>query len=55
VGHTNISGYFAYVVQSVSLSWIEKGAPASEEAIETVTLNKTSAGWRITGGSWAGL
>jgi ketosteroid isomerase-like protein len=55
VRHIDISGDFAYVVQSVGLSWIEKGKPMSEKAVETVTLQKTSAGWRITGWTWADL
>ena len=55
VRHLDISGDFAYVVQSVGLSWAEKGSPMSEKAIETVTLKKTPAGWRITGWAWADL
>jgi ketosteroid isomerase-like protein len=55
VRHIDISDDVAYVVQSVRLSWLEKGKPMSEKAIETVTLKKTSAGWRITGWAWADL
>ncbi len=55
VHHIDISGGFAYVVQSANFSWTEKGKSMSEEAIETVTLKKTSAGWRITGWAWADL
>ncbi|MGA3156532.1 MAG: nuclear transport factor 2 family protein [Steroidobacteraceae bacterium] len=55
VRHIDISSDVAYVVQSVGLSWIEKGKPMSEKAIETVTLKKTAAGWRITGWAWADL
>ena len=55
VRHIDIGGDFAYVVQSVGLSRIEKGRPLSEKAVETVTLRKTSAGWRITGWAWADL
>ena len=55
VRHIDISGDFAYVVQSAGLTWIEKGKPMSEKAVETVTLKKTSAGWRITGWAWADL
>jgi len=55
VRHIDISGDFAYVVQSVGLSWIEKSKGMSEKAIETVTLKKTPAGWRITGWAWADL
>jgi ketosteroid isomerase-like protein len=55
VHHIDISGEFAYVVQSVNFSWSEKGKSRSEKAIETVTLKKTSAGWRITGWAWADL
>jgi len=55
VHHIDISGEFAYVVQSVGLSWTEKGKSMSEKAIETVTLKKSSAGWRITGWAWADL
>jgi ketosteroid isomerase-like protein len=58
----DISGEFAYVVQSTSFSWTEKGRSMSEKgrsmsekALETVTLKKTSAGWRITGWAWADL
>lgn len=55
VRHIDISGDFAYVVQSVGLTWTEKGKPMTEKAIETVTLKKTLAGWRITGWAWADL
>jgi ketosteroid isomerase-like protein len=55
VRHIDISGDFAYVVQSARLHWIEKGKPMSEKAIETVTLKKTASGWRITGWAWADL
>jgi hypothetical protein len=49
VRHLDINGGFACEVQSVDLSWTERGKPMSERAIETITLKKTSAGWRITG------
>lgn len=55
VRHIDVSGDVAYVVQSVALSLVEKGKPMSEQAIETVTLKKTAAGWRITGWAWADL
>lgn len=55
VHHIDISDEFAYVVQSVNFSWSEKGKSGSERGIETVTLKKTSAGWRITGWAWADL
>jgi ketosteroid isomerase-like protein len=55
VRHIDVSGDFAYVVQSVGLSWIEKGKPMSEKAVETVTLQKATVGWRITGWAWADL
>lgn len=55
VHHIDITGESAYVVQAASFSWSEKGKSMSEKAIETVTLRKTSAGWRITGWAWADL
>jgi hypothetical protein len=34
VHHSDISGEFAHVVQSVNFSWSEKGKSRSEKAIE---------------------
>jgi ketosteroid isomerase-like protein len=52
--HVDITGDRAYIVIPASYTFKQKGKPASEVgSIMTLTLHKSSSGWRINGWSWA--
>ena len=52
--HVDVSGDRAYIVAPANYTYKEKGKPVKEVgSILTVALQKSSAGWRITGWSWA--
>jgi len=52
--HVVVSGDRAYVVVPASYDYKLKGKKKSQKgAVMTVALQKTAAGWRITGWSWA--
>lgn len=52
--HLDVAGDRAYVVIPSDYAFKRKGAPVKEAASAfTFALQKTAAGWRITGWSWA--
>jgi hypothetical protein len=51
--HIDITADFAYVVTPADYSHKVKGKPVNETGIFTVSLQKSPAGWRITGWAWA--
>jgi hypothetical protein len=52
--HVDIAADRAYVVIPANYDFKQKGKPVGEAgSIIALTLQKTSAGWRITGWSWA--
>jgi ketosteroid isomerase-like protein len=52
--HVDITGDRAYVVTPASYTLTQKGKQVSEVgSTMTLTLKKTSSGWRINGWSWA--
>jgi ketosteroid isomerase-like protein len=52
--HVDITGDRAYVVVPTSYTFKQKGKPVNEVgSIMTLTLKKSSSGWRINGWSWA--
>ncbi len=52
--HVDITADRAYVVIPANYTFKQKGKPVSEVgSIITLTLQKSPAGWRITGWSWA--
>lgn len=53
VNSSSVTGDHAYVVTTCSYHWKEKGKPMKESASKwTFALQKTPAGWRITGWTW---
>jgi ketosteroid isomerase-like protein len=53
VNSNTVTGDRAYVVTTSSYDWKEKGKPMKESASKfTFALQKTPAGWRITGWAW---
>jgi hypothetical protein len=52
--HIDITGDRAYVVVPADYAYKQKGKPVKETgSILTVALQKSAAGWRMTGWSWA--
>jgi hypothetical protein len=52
--HVDITSDHAYVVIPANYTFKQKGTPVSEAgSIITLTLQKSSTGWRITGWAWA--
>ena len=52
--HVDINADRAYVVIPANYTFRQKGKPVSEAgSIITLTLQRSQAGWRITGWSWA--
>jgi ketosteroid isomerase-like protein len=52
--HVDVTGDRAYVVVPANYSFKMKGKPVSEVgSIITLALQKSPAGWRITGWAWA--
>jgi ketosteroid isomerase-like protein len=51
--HIDATADFAYVVAPATFSYKQKGKPAKESAVLTVSLQKSAAGWRMTGWAWA--
>jgi len=51
--HLDIASGYAYLVTPTTLSFTKAGKPVTEKAIVTMALKKGSAGWQITGWSWA--
>ena len=52
--HVDINADYAYVIVPANYTFKQKGKPVSEiGSIITLTLKKSSAGWRITGWAWA--
>ncbi len=52
--HVDITGDRAYVVVPANYTLTQKGKQVSEVgSIMTLTLKRTSSGWRINGWSWA--
>ena len=52
--HVDISADRAYVVVPANYAFKQKGKPVNEVgSIITLALQKSAAGWRITGWSWA--
>ena len=53
VNSNTVTGDRAYAVTTSSYDWKEKGKPMKESASKfTFALQKTAAGWRITGWAW---
>ena len=51
--HVDVNGDRAYVVVPASYTYKQKGKPVKETASSlTVALQKSGAGWKITGWSW---
>ena len=46
-------GNYAYVMMLEKFSYTEAGVPGAFNGLWTVTLQKTSAGWRITSWTWS--
>jgi len=52
--HVDVAAGRAYVVAPVNYKFKQKGKPAQEiGSVITIALQKTEAGWRITGWAWA--
>ncbi len=51
--HIDVMSDHAYVVVPAGLSYVKKGAPVKETSTVTMSLQKGTSGWRITGWSWA--
>jgi ketosteroid isomerase-like protein len=52
--HVDVTADRAYVVVAADYSYKQKGKPVKETgSLLTVALQKTAAGWRITGWSWS--
>ncbi|HEX9895721.1 MAG TPA: nuclear transport factor 2 family protein [Gemmatimonadales bacterium] len=52
--HVNVEGDRAYVVVPSSFEFTQNGKPVKQTgATLTAALQKTAAGWRITGWSWS--
>jgi hypothetical protein len=52
--HVDITAGYAYVVVPANYVFKQRGTPVSEiGSTITLTLQKSQAGWRITGWSWA--
>lgn len=51
--HVDITGDRAYVVVPASYAYKQKGKPAKEAGSTlTISLQKSAAGWRMTGWAW---
>lgn len=51
--HVDITGNRAYVVTPANYTFKQKGKPVKEiNSMMTLTLQKSGAGWRITGWAW---
>jgi len=51
--HVDITGDRAYVVVPANFTYKQKGKPAKETgSMLTISLQKTSVGWRMTGWAW---
>jgi len=51
--HLDVTADHAYVVIPAGLTYNKKGAAVKETSTVTMSLQKGSSGWRITGWSWA--
>lgn len=52
--HVNVEGDWAYVVVPSSFEFTQNGKPVKQTgATLTAALQKTAAGWRITGWTWS--
>jgi ketosteroid isomerase-like protein len=51
--HIDATADFGYVVAPTTFTFKQKGKPTKENAVLTVSLQKSAAGWRITGWAWA--
>jgi hypothetical protein len=52
--HVDVSSDYAYVVVPANYTFKQKGKPMSEVgSIITLSVQKSAAGWRITGWAWA--
>lgn len=51
--HVDVNGTTAYVVGPATYRYTDHGKPVTEAAVLTVSLKQTTAGWRITGWTWA--
>lgn len=51
--HVDVTGDRAYVVAPTTYSFKQKGKPIMEKGIVTVAMQKSPAGWRMTGWAWA--
>jgi ketosteroid isomerase-like protein len=51
--HVDVTGDVAYVVAPTTLSFNKQAKPVKETGTITLSLKKSSAGWRITGWAWA--
>jgi uncharacterized protein DUF4440 len=52
--HVNIADGRAYAVVNVTLRYEENGKPRTEQGMDTVTLEKQGADWRVTSFAWMG-
>lgn len=51
--HVDVDSGYAYLVTPTTLSFMKAGKPVTDKAIVTMVFKKGSAGWQITGWSWA--
>jgi ketosteroid isomerase-like protein len=51
--HVDVTGDRAYVVAPTTYSFKQKGSPVMEKGIVTITMQKSTSGWRMTGWAWA--
>ena len=52
--HIDVTGDRAYIVIPANYTFMKQGKPVKETgSIITLSLQKTAAGWRITGWAWA--
>ena len=51
--HIDATADFGYVVAPTTFTFKQKGKPTKENAVLTMSLQKSASGWRITGWAWA--
>jgi len=51
--HLDVEAGYAYLVAPTTYTYSKDGKPVTEAGMVTMTLHKTTAGWKISGWAWA--